>query len=68
MKEDENIPDNTAYIGVPTVLLANNFEDLYISNQQEPKTFNAIIGGYSLFDAGLENPKAFVKVTFKTTE
>jgi len=47
--------------------LANNFEELYISNQQESKTFNTVVGGYSLFDAGLENPKAFVKVTFKTT-
>ena len=68
VKEDENVPDNTAYIGVPAALLANNFEDIYISNQQEAKTFNSIIGGYSLFDAGLENPKAFVKVTFMVSE
>lgn len=68
VKIDENVPDNTAYVGVPSSLLANNFEELYISNQQEAKTFNTVVGGYSLFDAGLENPKAFVKVTFKTEE
>ena len=67
VKIDENVADNTAYVGVPSSLLANNFEELYISNQQETKTFNTVVGGYSLFDAGLENPKAFVKVTFKTT-
>ena len=27
-------------------------------------TFVTTIGGYSLFDAGLENPTAFVKLTF----
>lgn len=68
VKIDENVPDNTAYAGVPASLLANNFEELFISNQQEAKTFNTVIGGYSLFDAGLENPKAFVKVIFKTNE
>ena len=67
VKIDENVADNTAYVGVPSSLLANNFEELCISNQQEAKTFNTVVGGYSLFDAGLENPKAFVKVTFKTT-
>jgi hypothetical protein len=29
----------------------------------EPKTLKQIITGYSLFDAGLEDPKAFVKLT-----
>jgi len=32
----------------------------------DPKSFETIIAGYSLFDAGLENPLAFVKATFTT--
>ena len=31
----------------------------------DPKTFEDIIAGYSLFDAGIENPLGFVKVTFQ---
>lgn len=64
VKEDGNIADDVAYFGVPASLLTNDFEELYIQSDVEPKTFKDIIGGYSLFDAGLENPIAFVKVTF----
>ena len=64
VKEDGNIADDVAYFGVPESLLTNDFEELYIQSDVEPKTFKDIIGGYSLFDAGLENPIAFVKVTF----
>lgn len=64
VKIDENVPDNVAFLGVPTALLANDFETLFIGQDTDMTTFVKTIGGYSLFDAGLENPTAFVKVTF----
>lgn len=64
VKLDENLADNVAYIGVPKSILANDFEELFINAAIDPKTFKEVIGGYSLFGAGLENPLAFVKVTF----
>lgn len=64
VKLDENLGDNVAYIGVPKSILANDFEELFINSSIDPKTFKEVIGGYSLFGAGLENPLAFVKVTF----
>lgn len=64
VKDDENIADDVAYFGVPLEILANNFDDLTMSNFMDPKTFATTIGAYSLFDAGLRNPLAFVKVTF----
>lgn len=67
VKTDENIPDNVAYVGVPRSILANDFEALFIARDTNAKTFVTTIGGYSLFDAGLENPLAFVKITFSGT-
>ena len=64
VKQDENLSDNVVYVGVPSSILANDFEDLYIFSAIEPGTAKTIVTGYSLFDAGLENPRAFVKVTF----
>ena len=64
VKVDENLADNVAYVGVPASILANDFEALFMQNSIDPKTFKTIISGYSLFDAGLENPLAMVKVTF----
>ena len=64
VKVDENLADNVAYVGVPKAILANDFESLFMHRAIEPKTLNTVITGYSLFDAGLENPLAFVKVTF----
>ena len=64
VKVDENLADNVAYVGVPASILANDFESLFMQNSIDPKTFKTIISGYSLFDAGLENPLAMVKVTF----
>lgn len=64
VREDVNIPDNVAYVGVPASLLANDFETLFIGRDTDMTTFVTTIGGYSLFDAGLENPTAFVKITF----
>ena len=65
VKEDNNLADKVIYAGAPSKILANNFEDLFINRAIDPKTFEEIIAGYSLFDAGLENPKSFVKVTFQ---
>lgn len=64
VKEDNNIPDNVVFVGVPASILANDFEALFIGRQTDMTTFVTTIGGYSLFDAGLENPLAFVKITF----
>lgn len=64
VKVDENIPDNVAFVGVPRSILANDFEALFIGRETSMTTFVTTIGGYSLFDAGLENPQAFVKITF----
>ena len=64
VKLDDNLADNVCYIGIPKYLLANNFETLFINRAIDPKTFKNIVAGYSLFDAGLENPLSFVKVTF----
>jgi HK97 family phage major capsid protein len=64
VKQDENLSDNVVYVGVPSSILANDFEDLFIFSAIEPGTVQTIVTGYSLFDAGLENPLAFVKVTF----
>ena len=65
VKEDNNLADKVIYAGAPSKIVANNFEDLFINRAMDPKTFEDIIAGYSLFDAGLENPLAFVKVTFQ---
>lgn len=67
VREDVNIPDNVAYVGVPASLLANDFETLFIGRDTDMTTFITTIGGYSLFDAGLENPTAFVKITFSAS-
>lgn len=64
VKEDANLSDNVVYVGVPKSILANDFEALFIASDTSPTTFVTTIGGYSLFDAGLENPTAFVKITF----
>lgn len=65
VKRDGNLTNKVAYIGIPARILANNYEELFINHAIDPKTFADIIGGYSLFDAGLEDPLAFVKVTFQ---
>lgn len=65
VKEDNNLSDKVILAGAPSQILANNFEELFIHRAMDPKTFEDIIAGYSLFDAGLENPLSFVKVTFQ---
>ena len=65
VKEDNNLANKVIYAGAPSKILANNFEELFINRAMDPKTFEDIVAGYSLFDAGLENPLAFVKVTFQ---
>jgi HK97 family phage major capsid protein len=65
VKEDNNLSNKVIYAGAPGKILANDFESLFINRAMDPKTFEDIIAGYSLFDAGLENPLSFVKVTFQ---
>lgn len=64
VKVDANLPDNVVYVIVKGQVLANEFDDLEIFSSIEPKTVNTIETAYSLFDAGLENPKGAVKATF----
>lgn len=61
---DENIEDNVAYFGIPARILANDFDTLTMMRDVNAKTFVTTISGYSLFDAGLEDPKAFVRAAF----
>lgn len=64
VKEDCNLDDDVAYFGVVGSLKANDFAPLEIFPAVEPKTANRIFTGTEVFDAGLENPKAWVKVEF----
>lgn len=64
VKADPNLADNVVYVGVKGQILANNFDELFVFSTIEPKTANTITTGYSLFDAGLQDPKGFVKATF----
>lgn len=68
VKEDVNLTNNVAYFGVRGAVKANNFAPLEITPAIEPKTANRIFTGSEIFDAGLENPKAFVKATFTEGE
>jgi HK97 family phage major capsid protein len=65
VKEDNNLSNKVIYAGAPAAILANNFEELFINRATDPSSLAEIITGYSLFDAGLENPLSFVKVTFQ---
>lgn len=64
VKPDDNLADNVIYFGIKGQVLKNDFEDLFIHRAIEPRTLKEIITGYSLFDAGLADPKSFVKATF----
>lgn len=64
VKVDPNVPNDTIYIGVKGQMLVNNFDELYVYSLTEPKTANTVTTAYSLFDAGLQDPKGFVKATF----
>lgn len=65
VKLDTEVPDNVVYIGVGKSILTNDFDELEVVPSVEPKTLKRIYTGYSLFDAGLSNPKAFAKLTLQ---
>ena len=64
VKVDNEIAADVIYVGTKGQVLANDYDDLEIFSAVEPKTANEIKTGYSLFDAGLQNPESFVKATF----
>lgn len=64
VKSDVNIPNNVAYFGVKGSIIANSFAPLEVFPTTEAKTANVVYTGTEIFDGGLGNPKAFVKVTF----
>ena len=64
VKQDDNIPDDVVYVGIPTAILANDFDALSTARDMDIKTWVTTISAYSLFDAGLENPLSFVKASF----
>lgn len=68
VKVDANLADNVAYFGVQGAIKGNSFAPMEIFPTQEAKTANIIFTGTEVFDAGLENPKAFVKATFTDEE
>ena len=67
VKQNEHLADNVAYFGIKGAVKANDFVDTEILPSMDGKTGNNIVLGYSLFDAGLGDPKSFVKATFTTT-
>lgn len=64
VKQDDNIPDDVVYVGIPKQILANDFDALSTARDMDIKTWVTTISVYSLFDAGLENPLSFVKASF----
>lgn len=64
VKVDENLADDVIYVGTIGGILANDFINYEIETDKSSTSFVTTIGGYSLFDAGLENPKGFVKASF----
>ncbi|MDY6418878.1 MAG: phage major capsid protein [Bacteroidales bacterium] len=64
VKEDVNLADGVFYIVVKGQLLANDYDDLTIFSSTLPKSAAECKTAYSLFDAGLKNPKGAVKGTF----
>lgn len=64
VKINDALSDNVVYLGVKGSVAANDYDDIEIFSAVEPKTANQIETAYSLFDAGLKNPKSFVKATF----
>lgn len=64
VKLDENLADGVFYIVVNSQLLVNDFKDLTLFQDREPKTLNTIVTGYANMDAGLLNGKGAVKGTF----
>lgn len=68
VKADPNLSDNIAYFIVKGALKANSFAPLEVFPTKEAKTANTIYTGTEIFDGGLENPLAAVKVTFKAGE
>lgn len=63
VKLDNNLADTEIYLGIPRYLDANDAEMLFMNHAMDPKTFEDIVAGYSLFDAGLEHPLSWVKAT-----
>lgn len=64
VKQNDNIPDDVIYAGISKQILANDFDALTTGRDVNIKTWVTTISGYSLFDAGLENPLSFVKASF----
>lgn len=64
VKQHDDLADNVVYFGVKKSVMANDFVNLEIFHTMDAKTAADIALGYSLFDAGLKNPKSYVKVTF----
>lgn len=64
VKQDDNIPDDVVYVGIPKQILANDFDALSTARDMDIKKWVTTISAYSLFDAGLENPLSFVKASF----
>ena len=68
VKQDDNLADNEIFVGVERSVLANDFIDLEVIDTINGNTGNRQSLGYSLFDAGLKNPKSFVHATFSPGE
>lgn len=64
IRVNNEIPTHTIYLGHPQNILSNDYDELTIGSDVNVTTWVETVSAYSLFDAGLEKPKAFVKATF----
>ncbi len=62
VKEDSSLADETLYIGAPELIESNIFEDANVLPLPQ-KGRMTYYDGFMKFDAGLLDPKGFVKVT-----
>lgn len=62
-KKDDTLADGVIYFGYPAELQVNDFDQVNIMDDVDVKTRKHTYSGYALVDAGLRNPKGFVKYT-----
>lgn len=64
VRRDDNLADNVVYIGIPTQIIANEAIAFDVTPQLATDgSLARLFVGYSLFAAGLTDPKGFVKLT-----
>lgn len=67
IRKNDNLADDVIYGGYTSKLLVNDYDELAMATDTDIKTWKQTYSAYSLFDAGLEDPKAMFKATFDRT-